>query len=283
MLLLKIPSFLQLTYLSAACIGSYWLYRELTIGRSRRQLARKHGCKPAKRARSLDPILGLDMLFKTSKWTEQHILLEKMHSLLFADGTKTAEFNFLRYITIFTTEADNIKAVLSTNFKSFGLPDRPKELDLLLGDGIFTSEGQAWHQSRELLRPCFARSQVADLDMLETHVRTLVDKIPRDGSTVDLSKLFLQFTLSVAIDFLFGEDGEGDKSVSDVTRNDSFVEVWDRVSNFLVEGGQSVKALILRNTLERFRTNPQYKRDCQMIHGEYPSQATSSAYSTEYH
>ena len=56
-----------------------------------------------------------------------------------------------------------------------------------------------------LVRPNFTRAQVADLNTFETHIKHLIAKIPRDGSTVDLQRLFFQLTLDSATEFLFGE------------------------------------------------------------------------------
>jgi cytochrome P450 len=281
MLLVKFPTIFQLTCLSVACISGYWLYWELTTGRRRRQLARKHGCRPAKRIKTTDPILGLDFLFTMTKWNQHHTLLENVDKLLFSSGYNTVEFNFLRYITILTTEAENTKTALSLNFRSYGLPGMPKEIDMLIGGGIFTNEGHAWHQSRELLRPCFARTQIADLDMLEKHASTLIEKIPRDGSTIDLSKLFSQFTLSVAIEFLFGDIATEGNSDAEIRSNNTFAEVWDRLSSQLGGEGQNLGMMLLRY----IRVSPQFKRDCRMVHGKYPAfcwQAPSVEYIDSY-
>lgn len=59
--------------------------------------------------------------------------------------------------------------------------------------------------SEALVRPSFARAQVADLDTFETHIQHLIAKIPRDGSTIDLQPLFYQLTLDSATEFLLGE------------------------------------------------------------------------------
>ena len=59
--------------------------------------------------------------------------------------------------------------------------------------------------AKALVRPSFTKHQVADLDTFETHIRHLIAKIPRDGSTVDLQPLFFQLTLDSATEFLFGE------------------------------------------------------------------------------
>jgi cytochrome P450 len=104
-----------------------------------------------------------------------------------------------------TIDPEIIKSVLATNFKDFGLGKRIESFGPLLGNGIFTSDGVQWEHSRSLVRPNFSRAQVADLGNFETHIRHLIAKIPRDGSTVDLQKLFFQLTLDSATEFLFGE------------------------------------------------------------------------------
>lgn len=47
-----------------------------------------------------------------------------------------------------TTDPENIKAILATNFKDFGLGKRLETFGPLLGKGIFTSDGPAWEHSR---------------------------------------------------------------------------------------------------------------------------------------
>lgn len=269
MLLLKLPSFIQVACLCIGCLGGYWIYWELTTGQRHRQLIKKHGCRPIARAKTSDPILGLDILFKVYRWSQQHIFLEKLTEILFGSGNKTVELNFFRIISIFTTEAENVKTVLSLNHKAFKLGDKTKELDLLLGDGIFTNEGQAWHQSRELLRPSFARSQIADLDMLEKHVNKLTDKIPRDGSTIDLSESFSQHTLSIAIEFVFGDSTSGSHSDAQTTSSEAFARDWNRVSNYLGSYGYHGKFWLWHFILDRVRLNPGLIRDCRQLHGKH--------------
>ena len=62
-----------------------------------------------------------------------------------------------------------------------------------------------WQHSREMLRPNFVRTQIGDVEMFEKHVEHLVQAIPKDGSTICMQDLFLQFSLDVATDLLFGE------------------------------------------------------------------------------
>lgn len=104
-----------------------------------------------------------------------------------------------------TREPENVKAILATNFKDFGIGQRFRALGALLGQGIFTSDGALWEHSRALVRPSFTKSQVADLDTFETHIQHLIAKIPHGDSTVDLQALFFQLTLDSATEFLFGD------------------------------------------------------------------------------
>jgi len=43
------------------------------------------------------------------------------------------------------------------------------------------------------------------LDIFERHVQCLINKIPRDLSTVDLQNLFFQLAIDITTEFLFGE------------------------------------------------------------------------------
>ena len=96
--------------------------------------------------------------------------------------------------------------MLAVQFKSFPLPaTRRTAFSALLGDGIFINNGAAWHHSREMLRPNFARAQVGDMDTYEAHVEHLIASIPRDGATVDLQILFFSLTMDSATELLFGE------------------------------------------------------------------------------
>jgi cytochrome P450 len=75
----------------------------------------------------------------------------------------------------------------------------------LLGNGIFTQEGQAWKRSRELLRKQFSRAQYQDLEQsLGEHVENLISLIPPNG-VVDLQPLFFSLTMDTATALLFGQ------------------------------------------------------------------------------
>jgi len=63
----------------------------------------------------------------------------------------------------------------------------------------------------------FIREKVADLPLIETHVRKLIALIgPGDGQMVMLNKLFFRFSLDASTHFLFGNSvGSLDKEQSE--------------------------------------------------------------------
>ncbi|KAK7885389.1 hypothetical protein LTR67_010567 [Exophiala xenobiotica] len=127
---------------------------------------------------------------------------------------------------IFTADPENIKAVLATQFQDFGKGVQfHEEWKDFLGNSIFTTDGHLWHNSRQLLRPMFVREKVADLPLIETHIRKLISLIgPGDGKMVMLNKLFFRFSLDASTHFLFGH------SVGSLdTEQSAFAAAFDEV------------------------------------------------------
>ena len=72
-------------------------------------------------------------------------------------------------------------------------------------DGIFATDGEQWHHSRQLLRPQFAKDRVSDLQTFETHTQKVITIIKEaKGSTIDVQDLFFRMTLDVTTHFLLG-------------------------------------------------------------------------------
>ena len=162
------------------------------------------------------------------------------------ENSKTIEVTLARDRFIFTADPDNIKAILATQFDDYGKGE-PFHEDWkdFLGDGIFTTDGELWHNSRQLIRPQFVKTRVADLDIFEQHVQRLLSKLDGRGEKVDISALFYRFTLDTATDFLLG------KSVDSLDQPetpfaDAFNEV-QRVQNLISRSG-AFHRLIPRGT-----------------------------------
>lgn len=110
---------------------------------------------------------------------------------------------------IITTDPENLKAVLATQFEDYGKgEDFNKVWHAFLGDsallpifyfwaihnddkGIFSTDHEKWHASRQLIRPQFAKDRVSDLARLEDHIQVLFGLIG-DGQEVDVKDVFLR-------------------------------------------------------------------------------------------
>ena len=135
----------------------------------------------------------------------------------------TAESRLMNRRLVFTADPENIKAILATQFGDFGKGEPfHEEWKDFLGDSIFTTDGDLWHGSRQLIRPQFIKDRVSDLHCFESHMETLfkaianggalngenqhVDLEKGSGRILDISDLFFRYTLDVATDFLLGKD-----------------------------------------------------------------------------
>jgi cytochrome P450 len=181
-----------------------------------------------------------------------------------------------------TCEPENIKAILATQFKDFDLPTtRKAAFEPIFGHGIFTTDGPEWEASRALLRPSFTRSQVGDIATFEVHIKKLLARIPRDGSTVDLQDLFFELTLDSATDFLFGHSTNVlDKSDPNSKRGERFAEAFAAITEragieYVFSGYFTLQLLTVFSTRGRagtlakllpYSANRTYEGDKSFVH-----------------
>jgi len=243
----------------------YYVYWQLTTRARRRRMIREHGCKPINRLPSWDPIFGLDIFFQTLGNLKNKTLLATTQNRFREMGVTTFQLNLMGQVIYMTVEPENLKTVMSLQFKNFGLGSRRINSFLpLLGEGIFTTDGAAWQHSREMLRPNFVKSQVGDLAALETHVKHLIQAIPRDGSTVDLAALFFRLTMDSATELLFGESTNCLAPGVSTERSAAFAAAFNRsqeaVGNTARSGGM----------FAFFFRDRQLEADIKTVHGMSP-------------
>ncbi|ROW07065.1 hypothetical protein VPNG_06658 [Cytospora leucostoma] len=155
----------------------------------------------------LDPLLGLDLAAQTwrdFRGGELSEGLRRRHALL----GRTFLANSLGGDSIYTVEPDNIRAVTTTHFSSFGKAGWVAEAAKHVGNGVLMNEGEAWRRSRAMLKPVFARSAVDEPGFMEPHVERLVAEMRRlsgeGGEVFDFHELACMFTLDIVTEFLFG-------------------------------------------------------------------------------
>jgi cytochrome P450 len=163
------------------------------------------GCGPVPVYPHKDPVLGLDTFSEALEALNNHTLLD-FYARRFASYGNTHYNISLGKWVLMTNEAENIKAMLGPKIDDWPI-DGPRLLATLpvLGpDSIFTSNGEAWHRARAMLKPSFVRDQVADLHCFGRHIGHLLAAIPDDGATFDMQALLLDMTMDSSTDFLLG-------------------------------------------------------------------------------
>jgi cytochrome P450 len=207
------------------------IYWDVTTGARLRAFAKQHGCLPAKK-RQTPFTLGVIYWWGQIKAIKAHCFLTYTADAFKEVDGHTRHHCILGTELVSTDDPENIKTMLATNFSAWSLGQgRINDMSSYLGYGIFVNEGAAWKHSREMLRPCFERSLVADVDMFERHTQSLFNLVPNDGQMIDLQPLLLDLSMDVATELLFG------KSTNALSRNESdrdvrnFCDAFDYASN----------------------------------------------------
>ena len=204
-----------------------YVYWEITTGSARRALIKKYGCLPPKKYPARDPVFGIDLFRNQMKHIKEHRMLDLVNDSFVAAGGNTFTYRIFGKQLLMTCEPENLKAILATNFESWSLGRTRENLRTWLGEGIFTTDGAAWQHSRDMLRPNFTRSQVADLEMFENHVQRFIQLIPKDGRTFDLAEPLHRLAMDIATEFLFGESIQTLSNGESANKGKAFAKVFD--------------------------------------------------------
>lgn len=161
-----------------------------------------------------------------------------------SSGRWTVEANPGGRRVVFTADPENIKAILATQFTDYGKGEPfHEEWKDFLGDSIFTTDLDMWHDSRQLIRPQFIKDRVSDLGIFEEHAQVLIKQIKRaglspdgkPGNELEVSDLFFRYTLDAATHFLLG------RSVNSLeVPEQAFAEAFgeaQRVQNIITRAG----------------------------------------------
>lgn len=193
-------SWTQTTVVAAVLLVAY---RVVFLARYAR-LEKQFGAKPPQVTLS-DGLFGFRMVFQTIRNKRLGTSNDRACERFDTEGD-TFAFRVAGTYVVNTRDPENIKAILSTQFDDFYLGARSVFLRPLLGDGIFTLDGDGWKHLRAMLRPQFVKEQVAHVQLFERHFQLLRAHIAASkGHDLDLQKLMLKFTIDTATEILFGE------------------------------------------------------------------------------
>ncbi|XP_002978645.2 cytochrome P450 704B1 [Selaginella moellendorffii] len=143
---------------------------------------------------------------------EQARNFDKLHDWLLGYFNKTLTFS-VPMATInntFTANPANVEYILKTNFNNFPKGDKLcGRFEDLMGQGIFTVDGERWIHQRKVATAEFASSKLRDYSIHTFRDKALrlvkvLDSASRSGKQVDLQDLFMRLTLDSICTVGFG-------------------------------------------------------------------------------
>lgn len=152
----------------------------------------------------------------------------------FRQTGNTVEQCFIGTPAFDTIDPANLEALLSTKSKDFDFGRRRDITFPMLGDGIFTQEGAAWKQSRELLRAPLQHKHYENLEVFKQSVDDLIDILSSQSGVVDLQPLLFRLTLDVSTEFLFGESVKSLKAPKDASEQ-TFGDAFNTAQAFVAK------------------------------------------------
>jgi cytochrome P450 len=113
---------------------------------------------------------------------------------------------------------DAVKHVLQDNNQNYVKGMVIGRVKILIGEGLFTSEGDFWRRQRRLAQPAFHRERIAGL--ADTMIRRTAERLARwdgaarDGEPIDVAAEMNALTLTIAGETLFSRDLSGEAAVA---------------------------------------------------------------------
>lgn len=115
-------------------------------------------------------------------------------------------FQFLHVPMILLVHPDDIESVLLTNPANFFKSRDYRALAKVLGNGLLTSEGEAWRAQRRMLQPAFRRDNILSYAPVIVACAEKMLSGWCDGETRDVHQEMMALTLDIVGKALFGAD-----------------------------------------------------------------------------
>ncbi|KAJ0159883.1 Cytochrome P450 52A13 [Colletotrichum tanaceti] len=152
---------------------------------------------------------GIDLAVYSLYRFFRFTFFELVNSWLEAVPGRTVEMRMFGTGLIFTDEPANIKAIMSTEWSSFGRGEVTKRIwgDMLGETQIFVVDGQDWHNSKERIKTHVMKLRPDDLEITEKHAQKLFQRFDV-GKPVEVYDVADRYQLDVVSEVFFGESAD---------------------------------------------------------------------------
>ncbi|KAL1963263.1 hypothetical protein VTN77DRAFT_8486 [Rasamsonia byssochlamydoides] len=142
-----------------------------------------------------------------------YMLISHLLNLDFFEWTQTLLDHPGRTIDIYVLgnrlvmmdDCDNIKAIMSSQFADYIKGKFVHELFAsVLGDSVFTTDGEQWMASKNQLRPYLSKIRPTDFEVAEKHVKIFLEHLDNGGKPVEVYDLVDRLQLDIVTDIFFG-------------------------------------------------------------------------------
>ncbi|XP_034904442.1 cytochrome P450 704C1-like [Populus alba] len=159
---------------------------------------------------------------------------------------------------VYTADPVNVEYILKTNFENYGKGDlNYNNLSGLLGDGIFTVDGDKWRQQRKVSSYEFSTKVLRDFSSVVfrknvAKLANIVSEAAKANQSMDIQDLFMKSTLDsifkvafgVELDSMCGSNEEGVKFTSAFDDASAltlwrYVDVFWKIKRFLNIGSEA--------------------------------------------
>ncbi|XP_047153063.1 cytochrome P450 704C1-like [Vigna umbellata] len=119
--------------------------------------------------------------------------------------------NLFRY-EVYTAEPSNVEYILKTNFENYGKGlYNYQNLKDLLGDGIFTVDGEKWREQRKISSHEFSTKMLRDFSVSvfrknAAKLADIVSESATSNSSLEIQDLFMRSTLDSIFQVAFGTE-----------------------------------------------------------------------------
>lgn len=157
---------------------------------NRRNESLGNGCKQPAQYPLQDKLWGTDLVRESFKSRERGDASQTLRSYFSRYGKTYKESALFGKTAINTMDMENIQAIAALKADDFGVePTRKFGAPKFTGDGVLSTDGAAWKHSRAIIRPTFARKEIADIDSLKLHTDRMMALISGNEETTDLQPL----------------------------------------------------------------------------------------------